>query len=479
MAKSTGRKLDPSSMRDLSDIQLMRRIERFDTKERELTLYILYHLGELDRRRLYLRQGYSSLFDFCIRHLNYSEAAAGRRIRAARTIRDYPEVAARYEAREVSVTTISRIAGIITKKNCGRLLDAVAGRRKNDVEMIVSRFRPRERIIEKVKPVFVLTAVPLAPDEISGRPGTGSGGSWQATDPHPDDLGLSRSGVCTLSSLNTTSFGEGGRSSTAAGGGKNPSTFPVHIDEAVDPADRSATGDDGRPAGDDGRTAGDDDRPGGESFPGTPCRKTMTQRLKYRLEFGIDPDLMQKIERVKQLLSTKYPGNVSLEQLLAELIDEYLDRHSPEARRARRERRSSPSSGTMDNRPAGVEEKASATNEAAGAKVGQTRSAGGKDRLTGKHDRLIAGQDRLTSEHDRLIAGQDSEVSTDGPGRHIPRHIRDEVYSRDGGRCSFVGPDGTRCGSEWNVQIDHIRPFSKGGDHSPENLRLLCAKHNR
>ncbi|UCF06333.1 MAG: HNH endonuclease, partial [bacterium] len=62
--------------------------------------------------------------------------------------------------------------------------------------------------------------------------------------------------------------------------------------------------------------------------------------------------------------------------------------------------------------------------------------------------------------------------------RHIPASVRDEVFARDGGRCTFVGPEGKRCGSRWNIQVDHIVPYGKGGDSSPENLRLLCAKHN-
>jgi 5-methylcytosine-specific restriction endonuclease McrA len=53
------------------------------------------------------------------------------------------------------------------------------------------------------------------------------------------------------------------------------------------------------------------------------------------------------------------------------------------------------------------------------------------------------------------------------------------VFERDGGRCTFVGDDGRRCESDWNLQIDHIVPYAKGGDNSPENLRLLCARHNR
>ncbi|MCD6379703.1 HNH endonuclease, partial [bacterium] len=30
----------------------------------------------------------------------------------------------------------------------------------------------------------------------------------------------------------------------------------------------------------------------------------------------------------------------------------------------------------------------------------------------------------------------------------------------------------------WNLEIDHIVPYAKGGGNSLDNLRLLCAKHN-
>ncbi|MBD3180437.1 MAG: HNH endonuclease, partial [Candidatus Latescibacteria bacterium] len=38
---------------------------------------------------------------------------------------------------------------------------------------------------------------------------------------------------------------------------------------------------------------------------------------------------------------------------------------------------------------------------------------------------------------------------------------------------------GRRCSSRWNLQYDHIVPYGKGGDNSPGNLRLLCARHNQ
>ena len=53
----------------------------------------------------------------------------------------------------------------------------------------------------------------------------------------------------------------------------------------------------------------------------------------------------------------------------------------------------------------------------------------------------------------------------------IPKDVVDTVWNRDGGKCVY-------CGSNENLHLDHIIPFSKGGDTSVENLQLLCQKCN-
>jgi hypothetical protein len=54
----------------------------------------------------------------------------------------------------------------------------------------------------------------------------------------------------------------------------------------------------------------------------------------------------------------------------------------------------------------------------------------------------------------------------------IPVEIRKAVFDRDGGRC-------VECGSNFDIQYDHLIPFSLGGASSVENLRILCAPCNR
>jgi len=54
----------------------------------------------------------------------------------------------------------------------------------------------------------------------------------------------------------------------------------------------------------------------------------------------------------------------------------------------------------------------------------------------------------------------------------IPDDVKMFVWQRDGGRC-------VKCGSQENLEYDHIIPISKGGSNTARNIQLLCEKCNR
>ena len=68
-----------------------------------------------------------------------------------------------------------------------------------------------------------------------------------------------------------------------------------------------------------------------------------------------------------------------------------------------------------------------------------------------------------------------AEVSTT---RHIPRAVRREVFARDAGRCTYVGPTGVVCGSTYQLELHHIHPYAMGGPSTAANVALRCAVHN-
>ena len=77
-----------SAVAALPDQVLLEQTRMLARHEQALQLSVLDHLREIDARRLYLRRGFSSLFDYTVRELRYTEAAAWRRIKAMRLCRE-------------------------------------------------------------------------------------------------------------------------------------------------------------------------------------------------------------------------------------------------------------------------------------------------------------------------------------------------------------------------------------------------------
>jgi hypothetical protein len=63
--------------------------------------------------------------------------------------------------------------------------------------------------------------------------------------------------------------------------------------------------------------------------------------------------------------------------------------------------------------------------------------------------------------------------------RHIPAALRRAVYERDGGRCCYTDGKGRRRGSRRGLEYHHRRPYGHGGEHTLENVCLLCSVHHR
>ncbi len=63
--------------------------------------------------------------------------------------------------------------------------------------------------------------------------------------------------------------------------------------------------------------------------------------------------------------------------------------------------------------------------------------------------------------------------------RYLPATVRRVVWTRDGGRCAFVDPQGRRCSEHHRLEYHHRHPFGLGGGSEVDNLCLMCPAHNR
>lgn len=112
-------------------------------------------LQEMDNRKLYLEQGFSSLFTYCTGKLKYSEPAANRRITAARCIRENPKVYELLLKREVSLSSVALFTRILTPENSEAILKAVANKSKQEVLAYLASYKPKMRTREYVRPVVI------------------------------------------------------------------------------------------------------------------------------------------------------------------------------------------------------------------------------------------------------------------------------------------------------------------------------------
>lgn len=366
-----------STVSRLSDKRLLSTLTDLTRNERDLTVEILLHLGEVEQRKLHFKLGYGSLFEYCTKRLRYSDSAAGRRVQAARSLRRFPEIGDMLRQGELSLLTLSLVAGILTEETKFAVLSSIRGKSKREVERIVSRHRPVTSIRDRIRPVCI--RVPHGP-------------------------------LCPPTQLTPT----GGSDSAEPG--------------SVDP---------------------DDELPARSALkPTTVPRSPLDTVLEaHVIQFAAGSDFVSKLEQMRALLSHTKP-RATLEEIFGVAMEAYLDKHSPERRAKRRKAR--------------ARKARSNGNGKTGAKPsGQSKEAGPATTV------------------EKLSKSQGESRGAPPRTRRIPAAVRDDVFARDRGQCTYISAVGKRCKSKHNLQIDHVVPVARGGSNDPSNLRLLCAYHNR
>ena len=139
------------SAKHLSDGELLARVAQAAQRERAATTHLIALLAEMDARRLYLGEGYSSLFTYCTQVLHLSEHAAYGRIEAARAARKFPLVIELLADGSLTVTTVGLLATHLTADNHRSVLESARHKSKRAVEGIVAALRPLPAVPSSIR----------------------------------------------------------------------------------------------------------------------------------------------------------------------------------------------------------------------------------------------------------------------------------------------------------------------------------------
>jgi len=166
-------------------------------------------------------------------------------------------------------------------------------------------------------------------------------------------------------------------------------------------------------------------------LPKWKSREQIVSRRETQITMLIDDNFYQEIQEAMHLLSHVNPTMDHL-KLYKYLVRDYLKRKSP-MKELCKSRRSANSARSNSNA-------ALSTNSA---------------RSIPKH-------------------------KTPQPKRQASMAQKRAVTKRDGPGCSYTDPlTKKRCNSQHKCQLDHVHAWSRGGLTTIDNLRLLCAAHNR
>jgi len=149
-----------TSLRHLSDVELVARVKTLAANERGAMAQLVAHLAELDTRDVHLRGGYGSLFAYCRDALGLSEHEAYNRIDAARR---FPVILEMLTEGSVNLTNVRLLAPHLTPNNYRGVLESARGKRKSEVEEIVARLSPRPDVATSIRKLPAPKAASLPP----------------------------------------------------------------------------------------------------------------------------------------------------------------------------------------------------------------------------------------------------------------------------------------------------------------------------
>lgn len=185
--------------------------------------------------------------------------------------------------------------------------------------------------------------------------------------------------------------------------------------------------------------------------------KKFVSKDRLQITHTIAVSIEDKLTRLKQLLSHVNPY-MNREELIDYMAENLLEKMDP-IRRAQR---------------ADARDEKKSTNKNAESVVSSS-----EPKALAVRDEVVSdgGEIQLAVDFDEVPAPAVDLKST----RYVGAEDRRDVQNRNRFRgCGYVDPvAGRRCGSQHQIQFDHVVEFSRGGPSDAANLEILCAKHNR
>ncbi|HEX3594829.1 MAG TPA: hypothetical protein VHU80_07005 [Polyangiaceae bacterium] len=428
------------SLERLPDDALLETVRRLTAHSNVALAELLAHLGEVELRGIHRARACASLYTYCVYELRLSEDAAYRRSKAARLVRQYPEVRGAIARGEIHLTGLLMIAPFLGGEHHAEVLRRARFRSKRELLRLVAELDPKPAVPSLIEPLgpspagrathaaYVASLIgPVRELPIGARPE-----DWSDVDAPKMDRARS----------------------------DHDAHSPARSDH-----DAHSANDAHSPA------RSDHDA----SSPAT------QPPLHYKVQFTASQHYVDLLEEALVLLGRERP-RPDLPGVQLRALELFVAK-------LRRERRgeASKAKATASERsvagPAPARVSSSPDSEPGTVRPAPARVSRSPSDEPGKIGPAPARVSRSPSDEPGKIGPAPAQVSRSPggrkpEGRYIPRRVRRAVWARDGARCAYVDDRGVRCRETACLELHHRHAHALGGPNTADNLELRCAAHN-
>jgi hypothetical protein len=417
----------PTAPTELSDAELLTATRGLVGRSNQLLASLLAHLGEVEARGIHRTRACASLYAYCVYELRFSEDEKFRRVTAARLVRRFPALLAAVASGELHLTGLLMLGPLLTSDNLVEVLARAKHRTKKELARLVRILDPLPRVPPRIEPLGPASSRP-APAAATWSQFMNALNPVRELEPGARPRDWTGSAECDwMERTEGAPFANDG--SRAARLEQDASATPTVSALARSDADAMPS----------------------EPEPVSPAQ---LEPQRYRVQFEATEEYVELVEKAKALLSQTAPradlGELHLRAMRVLVAELERRKHAttdrPRQRVAHKARTQPPTPSVAELAPHG---------QLAGGDAAQSRNA---------------PEPRSKLEHGPEYPRQ--------RGRHVPAALRRAVFERDEGRCTVRSDSGQRCRETAHLELHHLVPFARGGEHRLENVTLRCRAHN-
>jgi hypothetical protein len=141
------------SLDSIPDDELLASVQRLTARSNVALADLLAYLGEVEARGIHRTRACASLYTYCIYELRMSEDAAFRRSKAARLVREYPELRDAIAKGEIHLTGVLIVGPHLGGERHAEIIQRACFRSKRELLRLVAELDPRPEVPTLVEPI--------------------------------------------------------------------------------------------------------------------------------------------------------------------------------------------------------------------------------------------------------------------------------------------------------------------------------------